>query len=49
LDFGEIVRIKEALGRTFTYIGLDIGFEFTLGSGKIKAAAPEDNTSLQVF
>ena len=37
LNTGEIVRITDALARTFTYIGIDLGFEFTLGSGK-KAA-----------
>jgi hypothetical protein len=30
LNTGEIVRVTPALARSFSYIGLDIGFEFTL-------------------
>ena len=45
IDTGEIVRITDALARSFTYIGIDIGFEFTLGSGKKKATRPEKNQS----
>lgn len=49
MNTGEIVRIKNALARTFTYIGIDIGFEFTLGSGQKTAGAPEEKTSSKGF